>query len=253
MIIYPAIDLYEGKAVRLQRGDYEQMTVYSDDPVSVALGFKNAGASALHIVDLEGARDGSPANFEIIKKISAETGMFIQVGGGIRKSETIEQYLNAGIKRVILGTTAVSKPGFLSEMVRDYEEAIAVSVDIKDGFVAIKGWTEVSNQDALDFCSTVGELGVMTLICTDISKDGMLSGTNMELYRTLRAKLSIGLIASGGVTSIDEIETLSKLGMDGVIIGKSLYTKAIDLADAIHKTLDVRRWILDGNSLGSRV
>jgi len=253
LIIYPAIDLYEGKAVRLQRGDYEQMTVYSDDPVSVALGFKNAGASALHIVDLEGARDGSPANFEIIKKISAETGMFIQVGGGIRKSETIEQYLNAGIKRVILGTTAVSKPGFLSEMVRDYEEAIAVSVDIKDGFVAIKGWTEVSNQDALDFCGTVGELGVKTLICTDISKDGMLSGTNIELYRTLCAKLSIGLIASGGVTSIDEIETLSKLGMDGVIIGKSLYTKAIDLADAIHKTLDVRRWILDGNSLGSRV
>jgi len=235
LIIYPAIDLFEGKAVRLQRGDYEQMTVYSDDPVSVALEFKNSGASALHIVDLEGARTGKPMNFEIIKKITTGSGLFIQVGGGVRTAETIEKYLNAGIKRVILGTAAVSKLGFLYEMIRDYDEAIAVSVDIKDGLVAIKGWTEVSKQDAFDFCETVSEIGVKTLICTDISKDGMLSGTNLELYRTLRSKLSIGLIASGGVTSLDEIETLSKLGMDGAILGKSLYTKAIDLSDAISK------------------
>jgi len=235
LIIYPAIDLYEGKAVRLQRGDYEQMTVYSDEPVSVAHEFKNAGASALHIVDLEGARTGKPANFEIIKKITTESGLFVQVGGGVRTSETIEKYLSAGIKRVILGTAAVSKLGFLYEMVRDYAEAIAVSVDIKDGLVAIKGWTEVSSQDAFDFCDTVSGIGVKTLICTDISKDGMLSGTNMELYRTLRAKLPVGLIASGGVTSLDEIETLSKLGMDGAILGKALYTGAIDLADAIRR------------------
>jgi len=248
LIIYPAIDLYEGKAVRLQRGDYEQMTVYSDDPVSVALGFKNAGASALHIVDLEGARTGKPVNFEIIKKISDESGLFIQVGGGVRTAETIEKYLNAGIKRVILGTAAVSKLGFLYEMVRDYEETIAVSVDIKDGLVAIKGWTEVSSQDAFDFCETVSEIGVKTLICTDISKDGMLSGTNMELYRTLRSKLSIGLIASGGVTSLDEIKTLSKLGMDGAILGKSLYTKAIDLAEAISKGAGSRELIDDCES-----
>jgi len=148
MTIYPAIDLYEGKAVRLQRGDYEQMTVYSDDPVSVALGFKKAGATAIHIVDLEGARSGKPANFEIIKQIAAESGLFIQAGGGIRTTEIIEKYLKAGVKRVILGTAAVSKLGFLYEMVSDHKEAIAVSVDVKDGFVAIKGWTEVSDQNA---------------------------------------------------------------------------------------------------------
>ena len=233
MIIYPAIDLYEGKAVRLQRGDYEQMTVYSDDPVSVAIGFKNAGATALHIVDLEGARTGKPVNLEVIKKITAGSGLFVQVGGGIRTSETIKKYLDIGIKRVILGTAAVSQMGFLYEMVRDYDDAIAVSVDIKDGLVAIKGWTEVSTQDAIDFCGTVSEIGVKTLICTDISKDGMLCGTNIELYRTLRTKLSISLIASGGVTSMNEIKTLSGLGMDGAILGKALYTKAIDLKEAV--------------------
>ena len=233
MIIYPAIDLYEGKAVRLQRGDYEQMTVYSDDPVSVALSFKKAGASALHIVDLEGARSGEPANFEVIKQIADESGLFIQAGGGICTALTIEKYLSAGINRVILGTSAVSQLGFLYEMARDYKEAIAVSVDIKDGFVAVKGWTEVSDKNALDFCSTVSEDGVQTLICTDISKDGMLSGTNIELYRTLRSKLSLKLIASGGVTSLQEIKTLSELGMDGVILGKAIYTGAIDIEEAI--------------------
>ena len=248
MTIYPAIDLFEGKAVRLQRGDYEQMTVYGDDPVSVAHEFKTAGATALHIVDLEGARTGKPMNFEIIKRISAESGLFIQIGGGIRTTETIEKYLEAGIKRIILGTAAVSKPGFLYEMVRAYNEAVAVSVDIKDGFVAIKGWTEVSSRDALDFCETVCEIGVKTLICTDISKDGMLSGTNMELYRTLRSKLSIGLIASSGVTSLDEIETLSNLGMDGAILGKALYTKAIDLSEAIRKGTGTREQIGDCES-----
>ena len=233
MTIYPAIDLYEGKTVRLQRGDYEQMTVYSDDPVSVALGFKSAGATVLHIVDLEGARDGKPANFDVIKRIAAESGLFIQIGGGVRTPETIEKYLCAGINRVILGTAAVSQPGFLQEAVRIYGEAIAVSVDIKDGLVAIKGWTEVSDKNAIDFCSAVSELGVQTLICTDISKDGMLSGTNMELYRTLRSNLSIRLLASGGVTSLDEVKTLSKMKMDGAILGKALYTGGIDLAEAV--------------------
>ena len=233
MIIYPAIDIFEGKAVRLQRGDYEQMTVYSDDPLSVAIGFKKAGATALHIVDLEGARKGASANFQVIESIASKSGLFIQVGGGIRSPETIEKYLNAGINRVILGTAAVSQPGFLQEMVMSYQDSIAVSVDIKDGLVAIKGWTEVSNQDALVFCETVSELGVQTIICTDISKDGMLCGTNIELYQTLRAKLSIGIIASGGVTSLEEVSTLSKLGMDGAILGKALYTGDIDLREAV--------------------
>ena len=233
MIIYPAIDLYEGKAVRLKRGDYKQMTVYSDDPVSVAQGFKTAGATAMHIVDLEGARDGEPANFEVISQIAAETGLFIQVGGGIRTSQTAEKYLSAGVKRIILGTAAIQMPGFLPDMVREFGESIAVSVDIKDGLVAIKGWTEVSNRNAIDFCNTVENLGVKTLICTDISKDGMLSGTNMELYKTLREKLDIYLIASGGVTTLDEIKTLSKLSIDGAIVGKAIYTGDIELSEAI--------------------
>jgi phosphoribosylformimino-5-aminoimidazole carboxamide ribotide isomerase len=237
MIIYPAIDLYEGKVVRLKRGDYEQMTVYSDDPVSVAQSFKQSGATALHIVDLEGARDGKPANFDIIEKIASETDLFIQVGGGIRISETIDKYLKAGVKRTILGTAAISTPGFMQEMVREYGEAIAVSADIKDGMIAIKGWTEVSNHDALAFCDTVEKLGVRTLICTDISKDGMQNGTNMELYRILREKLTIKIIASGGVSSIDEVKTLSELKVDGAILGKSLYAGDIDLSTAIKAAL----------------
>jgi len=233
MIIYPAIDLYEGQAVRLKRGNYDQMTVYSNDPLSVALSFKKCGATALHIVDLEGARDGEPKNFELIKKITAETGLFVQVGGGIRTSETIGSYIDAGVERVILGTAAISKPGFLSDMVVEYGDRVAVSADLKDGFVAIKGWCEVSNQEALAFCTEVEKLGVKTLICTDISKDGMQSGSNIELYKTLREKLPIALIASGGVSTIEEIKTLSKIGMDGAILGRSLYEKEIDLTEAI--------------------
>jgi len=233
MILYPAIDLYEGKAVRLKRGDYSQMTGYGDDPVAVAQGFKDSGAKALHIVDLEGARDGKPANFKTIARIASESGLFVQTGGGIRTAGIIEKYLDAGINRVILGTAAVSKPGFLSDMVSKFSDAIAVSIDIKDGLVAIRGWREVSNRDAHEFCDIVEKLGVQTLICTDISKDGMLRGTNIGLYRTLREKLSTGLIASGGVTDLGEIKTLSELGIDGVILGKALYSGKIDLTEAV--------------------
>ena len=233
MTIYPAIDIYNGKAVRLRRGDYAQMTVYDDDPVSVARGFKDAGAAAAHIIDLEGARDGKPANFDMIKSIAAESGLSIQTGGGIRTAEVVERYLSAGVRRVILGTAAVSAPGFLAEMVSMFGGAIAVSVDIKDGFAAIKGWTELSDKDAFAFCRTVSETGVKTLICTDISKDGLLEGTNIELYRTLRWQLPIELIASGGITSIEEIKTLSALGMDGAILGKALYNGNIGLEEAL--------------------
>jgi phosphoribosylformimino-5-aminoimidazole carboxamide ribotide isomerase len=233
MIVYPAIDLYEGKAVRLVRGDYAEMTVYSDDPVSVARGFKDSGATVAHIVDLEGARDGKPANSDVIGRIAVETGLDVQVGGGIRTVETIKKYLDMGVKKVILGTAAVSTPGFLLEMVGTFGGAIAVSADIKDGFVAIKGWTELSDKDAPEFCRTVEELGVKTLICTDISKDGLLGGTNIELYRTLRERLSMVIIASGGITTIDEVKTLSALGIDGAILGKALYTGNIDLSAAI--------------------
>jgi len=194
MIIYPAIDIYEGKAVRLIRGDYAQMTVYNNDPVSVAEGFKETGATAIHVVDLQGARDGTPVNYNIIKQIVEKTGLLIQVGGGIRNEDTIKRYKDIGVKRTILGTAAVSTPGLLKEMVDKYDDAIAVGVDIKDGFVAIKGWTEVSDNEAYSFCDTIEKLGVQTIICTDISKDGILAGTNIDLYRTLREKMSIKLI-----------------------------------------------------------
>ena len=233
MTIFPAIDLYEGKVVRLVRGDYAQMTVYSHDPVSVALEFRDAGAEAIHIVDLEGARDGKPANFEVIKEIVSETGLEIQVGGGIRAEDIIKMYLNVGVRRVILGTAAVSAPGFLADTVRIFGDAIAVSADIKDGLVAIKGWTELSDNDALGFSHMIENVGVQTLICTDISKDGLLGGANTELYRVLREELSIRLIASGGITSPSEISMLSALGVDGAILGKALYEGSIKLAEAL--------------------
>jgi len=236
MTIFPAIDLFEGQAVRLIRGDYEQMTVYSDDPVATALGFKAAGAEAIHIVDLEGARSGEPANFEIIKKIVAGSGLEIQVGGGVRTADSVKKYMSIGVKRVILGTAAVSEQAFLAEMVKEYSEAIAVSADIKDGVIAIKGWTELSGLDLFDFCRTIVEIGVKTLVCTDISKDGLLGGTNIELYRRLKNEVSIKLIASGGVSSLDEISTLSSLGMDGAILGTAIYTGKINLADAVKIT-----------------
>jgi len=233
MIIYPAIDLYEGNAVRLARGDYSQMTVYNDNPFAVARGFKEAGAVAVHVVDLEGARDGKPANFNLIKNIISESNLRVQVGGGIRTVDVIDQYMLAGAHRIILGTAAVSEPDFLKEMVLSYGSAIAVSVDIRDGLVAIKGWTELSSRDALDFCRTVEDLGVQTLICTDTSKDGLLGGANLDLYHTLRKNMSISLIASGGISSLTEIAALSALGMDGAIIGKALYSGNIMLAEAI--------------------
>jgi phosphoribosylformimino-5-aminoimidazole carboxamide ribotide isomerase len=233
MIIFPAIDLFEGKAVRLRRGDYAQMTVYSDDPVSVAHGFRAAGATAAHLVDLEGARDGKPANYETIRRIASESGLEVQVGGGIRDSETIEKYLDSGVCRVILGTAAASVPGFLSDMVNRFGDAIAVSADIKGGFIAIKGWTELSDMDAPGFCRAVQDAGVKTLICTDISKDGLLGGSNIELYAALRQQLSIALIASGGISSLVEIGALTALGLDGAILGKALYAGSIELSAAI--------------------
>ena len=238
MIIYPAIDIYEGKAVRLIRGDYSQMTVYSDNtdsdnPVNIAHVFKNSGAVAIHIVDLEGARWGKPSNFDIINRIANETELFIQVGGGIRSEQTIIQYLNSGVKRVILGTAAVSNPEFLQEMMIKYGNAIAVGVDIKDSLVAIKGWTEVSNKEVFLFCKTIEEMGVQTIICTDISKDGILAGTNIDLYKKLKKELKINIIASGGVSSIKDIETLSRHDIHGAIIGKALYTGDINLSEAI--------------------
>ena len=233
MLIYPAIDLYGGKAVRLYKGDYAQMTVYNDDPVAVAKDFSAQGAVCIHLVDLEGAKSGTTPNFDTVAAIKAETGLFCEIGGGIRSMETIDKYLSAGIDRVILGTAAVTEPGFVEAAVAKYGEKIAVGIDIKDGFVAIKGWTVKSEENAMDFTAKMEKIGVKTMICTDISKDGAMQGTNHELYRELSEKFSMNIIASGGVSSLEDVQRLGKLSIHGAIVGKAYYTGAIDLAQAI--------------------
>lgn len=233
MKIFPAIDLYDGKAVRLYKGDYAKMTVYSDDPPSVAAGFQTAGATCLHLVDLEGAKTGTPANTEAIRAVRQSFQGFIEVGGGIRSMQTIQEYLELGVDRVILGTAAVTDPAFLEEALQKWGQRIAVGVDLKDGFVAIQGWTEVSDLAADRFFARMTELGVKAVICTDISRDGAMQGTNRELYRDLTQKFPIELIASGGVSAIRDVQELVELGIDGAIIGKACYVGAIDLKEAI--------------------
>ncbi|MCF0140706.1 MAG: 1-(5-phosphoribosyl)-5-[(5-phosphoribosylamino)methylideneamino]imidazole-4-carboxamide isomerase [Mogibacterium sp.] len=233
MRLFPAIDLYDGKAVRLYKGDYAQMTVYSENPPEIAEDFCSKGASHIHIVDLEGARDGDTPNFDVVCRIKETAGCFCEIGGGIRSMDVIERYIGAGIDRVILGTAAVKDEAFLREAVAAYGEKIAVGVDIKDGFVAIKGWTEKSELDAFGFCEKIRDIGVTTLICTDISKDGAMQGTNRELYRELSERFDMNIVASGGVSSMDDVEALAKMGLYGAIIGKAYYTGAIDLAQAV--------------------
>lgn len=233
MNIFPAIDLYEKQAVRLYKGDYAQKTVYSDDPIEIAYDFEKAGAHYIHVVDLEGAKSGSNPNFDIIADIKAKTNLFVETGGGIRDLDVVKRFVESGIDRVILGTAAVDDPRFLEDAVRLYKEKIAVGVDLKDGFVATKGWTEKSDLDADSFMKRLQKLGVKTVIATDISKDGAMQGTNRELYRHLSETYSIDIIASGGVSGMDDIRALKALGLYGAIIGKAYYTKAIDLAEAI--------------------
>lgn len=233
MIIFPAIDLYEGKAVRLYKGDYNQKTVYSENPVSVAKDFVSFGATHIHIVDLEGAKTGGTPNFDLICKIKAETGLFAEVGGGIRDEKTVKKYISAGIDRVILGTAAVKDKNFVINSVKNYGDKIAVGIDIKDGFVAIKGWTENSGINAFDFCAEMVQAGVKTVICTDISKDGAMNGTNADLYKELSARFPINFIASGGVSDLEDVKKLAAMGLYGAIIGKAYYTGAVDLKKAI--------------------
>ena len=233
MLIYPAIDLFGGKAVRLFKGDYAQMTVYNDNPVAVAEDFLRQGASCIHLVDLEGAKSGTTPNLETVCAIKKATGLFCEIGGGIRSMDVIEKYLSAGIDRVILGTAAVTDEAFLKAAVAAYGEKIAVGIDIKDGYVAIKGWTEKSEEKAMDFCEKMRDLGVKTLICTDISKDGAMQGTNHGLYEELSRKLDLQIIASGGVSSLEDVKRLGKMDIHGAIIGKAYYTGAIDLKQAI--------------------
>jgi phosphoribosylformimino-5-aminoimidazole carboxamide ribotide isomerase len=236
--IFPAIDLYDGKAVRLYKGDYAQMTVYSENPVEIALDFKKQGAKYMHVVDLEGAKTGDTPSLETIKKLVQSADMFIEVGGGVRSLEVVEKYLSIGVNRVILGTAAVTDTEFLKEAVSRYKEKIAVGVDIKDGFVAIKGWTEKSKLNAFDFLRQLEKIGVKTIICTDISKDGAMQGANYELYKKLREELSMDFIASGGVSDIEGVKILSSYNLYGAIIGKAYYTGAISIKQAIEVAND---------------
>ena len=245
MIIYPAIDLVGGKAVRLFKGDYSQMTVYSDHPEEVAKAFIEAGARRIHTVDLEGAKDGGTPNFDTVLAIKkaadavAESAggapAFVEIGGGIRDDETVAKYLDAGIDRVILGTAAVKAPAFLKRCVDRYGERIAVGIDVRDGFVAVKGWTELSQYRLEEFARMMQDDGVKTIICTDISRDGAMRGTNRELYRQLSETLDVDIVASGGVSSIEDVEALAAFDIHGAIIGKAYYTGAIDLSEAVEK------------------
>lgn len=233
MKIFPAIDLIDGCAVRLFKGDYNQKTVYSNSPVDVAKSFVDAGAEYIHIVDLDGARDGSNANIEVVRRIVKESGLKAEIGGGIRSIEAIEKYLDLGVMRVILGTAAVTDSEFLKKAVSTYGERVAVGVDIKDGKVAIKGWTQVSELTCFDFCRQLEDIGVKTVICTDISKDGVMSGTNIELYKDLSAQFKMDIVASGGVSNLENVKTLTEMNIYGAILGKALYTGSIDLKEAI--------------------
>ena len=234
MLIFPAMDLYEGKAVRLFKGDYHQMTVYSERPAEVAEDFRDQGARYMHLVDLEGARDGQTPNLRTIQALKEKSGLFTEVGGGVRSMEIVARYLeDAGVDRVILGTAAVTDPDFVERAVRRFGDRIAVGVDVRDGFVAIRGWVEQSGLEAFAFCRRMEELGVKTIVSTDISRDGALEGVSRDMYQRMSEELSVNIIASGGVSSVEDILALKKLGLYGAIIGKAYYTGAVSLRDAI--------------------
>ena len=233
MILFPAIDLYEKKAVRLYKGDYENMTVYSENPIEIAWDFKSKGCTHIHMVDLEGARDGTTPNLSIVEQVATETGLFVEIGGGIRTMETVDRYLNAGVSRVILGTAAINDPEFLKAATKKHPGAIAVGADVKDGNIAIKGWLETAPIGLEEFLQNMEALDIRNVICTDISRDGAMRGTNLELYRRLSKKFSMDITASGGVSTMKDIYELRKMDLYGAIIGKAYYTGAIDLTEAL--------------------
>ena len=233
MILFPAIDLFEGKAVRLFKGDYAQMTVYSEHPEEIGKDFAACGATHAHLVDLEGAKSGETPNLETVIRIRESSGLFCEIGGGIRSMEVVKRYLDAGLDRVILGTAAVEDEKFLTAAVEKYGEKIAVGADVRDGYIAVKGWTEKSSIGLMDFCRKMEKIGVKTLICTDISRDGAMRGTNREMYRELSGELGLQITASGGVSSLEDVESLRKMNLYGAIIGKAYYTGDIDLKKAL--------------------
>ena len=233
MILFPAIDLFEGKAVRLYKGDYAQMTVYSEHPEEIARDFAACGATHIHLVDLEGARSGETPNLDTVLKIRESTGLFCEIGGGIRSMEIVERYLSAGLDRVILGTAAIENEDFLRSAVKKYGDKIATGADIRDGYVSVKGWTEQSGVTLEAFCEKMEEIGVSTVICTDISRDGAMRGTNREMYRMLSRKFRLNITASGGVSTLEDVRSLRAMNLYGAIIGKAYYTGDINLKEAV--------------------
>ena len=233
MQIYPATDILVGKVVRLTKGDYNQVKIYADSPAEMALEFMKDGATNLHMVDLDGAKDGAPVNFDAIKEAAQIKDLFIEVGGGIRDMKRVEDYLSLGVKRVILGTAAIRNYPFVEEAVKEFGDAIAVGVDAKDGFVAVSGWQETTSVKSVEFCKKLRDTGVATVIYTDISKDGMLSGTNLEIYKELSEIKGLDIVASGGITFAHEIETLRDMNIYGAIVGKAVYEGRLSLKDAL--------------------
>ena len=233
MEIFPAIDLKNGEVVRLTQGDYNKVDVYSKDPSAIAVGFARQGAKNLHVVDLDGARDGETVNFDAVRNLVKQKDLFVQVGGGIRDEERICRYLDLGVGRVILGTAALENPAFAREMILKYGEKIAVGVDARDGKVAVRGWREISSADSMDFCRELAEIGVATIIYTDIARDGAMLGTNLDIYRELSLKVNTNIIASGGVSTMNDVQSLIELGVYGAILGKALYTGALDLSEVL--------------------
>lgn len=238
MKLFPAIDLRGGQAVRLYQGDYDQMTVYNPDPADQARAFAAAGAKYLHVVDLDGAKDDTTANLPAIARIAAESDLYIEVGGGIRDEERIRRYLDLGVSRCILGTVAVRDFDFTARMAQKYGDKIAVGVDMKDGLVAVAGWKEVTPEPGVAFCRRLAEAGVKAVIATDISRDGTMQGTNMDLYRELLTIPGLEITASGGIARMEELETLQAMHCHAAILGKSIYTGAIDLAEAVRRYQD---------------
>ncbi len=235
MIILPAVDLYDGKAVRLYKGNYAEMTVYSDDPVAVARDFEAAGAEFIHMVDLQGARDGTTPNFSTVAAVARETGLKVEIGGGIRTADTVARYLDAGVERVILGTAAITDWDFFCSAAEKYPGRVAAGVDVRDGLIAIRGWLETSAVTCYDFCERLMGTGVGTVICTDVSRDGAMGGANRELYARLCRDFRLDFIASGGVSSLEDVRVLRDMGLRGAIIGKAYYIGAIDLKEAIRE------------------
>lgn len=233
MNLFPAIDLYDHCAVRLFKGDYAQMTIYSHDPMEIARDFVACGASYIHLVDLEGAKLGTTPNLDVVTRIAGETDLFTEIGGGIRSMEIARKYIDAGVDRIILGTAAVHDRAFLLDALDAFGEKVAVGIDIRDGYVATHGWTQSSGLDAFDFCGELQALGVANIICTDISKDGAMQGTNRELYRSMKEQLALDITASGGVSTLDDIRALRQMDLYGAILGKAYYTGAVNLRQAL--------------------